>query len=297
MIDIRLRVFLSAAMNLSFTKASQELFISQPAISKHIQELEREYNCRLFDRLGNHIQLTHAGLLLLEHTKKIQQDYQQMDYDMNSLQEKVAGELRVGASTTISQYVLPGIIADFHKRFPDIRITILSGNSREVETALREGRIDLGMVEGFVRQPELKYHPFMDDELVPIVRTSSRLAKYDTITLEQLRAVPLVLREFGSGSLDVLQKALETQHIALTDLNIEMNLGTTEGIKHYVERTDAMGIVSIQAVRDQIYADIFKIVDIEHLKFERKFCFVEKQGASPKLQSKFKHFITSSYKA
>jgi DNA-binding transcriptional LysR family regulator len=197
-------------MNLSFTKASQELFISQPAISKHIQELEREYNCRLFDRLGNHIQLTHAGLLLLEHTKKIQQDYQQMDYDMNSLQEKVAGELRVGASTTISQYVLPGIIADFHKRFPDIRITILSGNSREVETALREGRIDLGMVEGFVRQPELKYHPFMDDELVPIVRTSSRLAKYDTITLEQLRAVPLVLREFGSGSLDVLQKALAT---------------------------------------------------------------------------------------
>lgn len=297
MIDIRLRVFLSAAMNLSFTKASQELFISQPAISKHIQELEREYNCRLFDRLGNHIQLTHAGLLLLEHAKKIQQDYQQMDYDMNSLQEKVAGELRVGASTTISQYVLPGIIADFHKRFPDIRITMLSGNSREVETALREGRIDLGMVEGSVRQPELKYHPFMDDELVPIVRTSSRLAKCDTITLEQLRAVPLVVREFGSGSLDVLQKALETQHIALTDLNIEMNLGTTEGIKHYVEHTNAMGIVSIQAVRDQIYADIFKIVDIEHLKFERQFCFVEKQGASPKLQSKFKHFITSSYKA
>lgn len=297
MIDIRLKVFLSAAMNLSFTKASQELFISQPAISKHIQELEREYNCRLFDRLGNRIQLTHAGQLLLGHARKIQQDYQQMDYDMNSLQEKVAGELRVGASTTISQYVLPGIIADFHKRFPDIRITMLSGNSREVETALREGRIDLGMVEGIVRRPELKYHPFMDDELVPIVRAGGRLAKYDTITMERLRTVPLVLREFGSGSLDVLQKALETKHIALTDLNIEMNLGTTEGIKHYVEHTDAMGIVSIQAVRDQIYANIFKIVDIEHLKFERQFCFVEKQGASPKLQSKFKYFITSSYKS
>jgi DNA-binding transcriptional LysR family regulator len=75
MIDIRLKVFLSAAMNLSFTKASQELFISQPAISKHIQELEREYNCRLFDRLGNRIQLTHAGQLLLGHARKIQQDY------------------------------------------------------------------------------------------------------------------------------------------------------------------------------------------------------------------------------
>ncbi len=297
MIDVCLRVFLSAAMNLSFTKASQELFISQPAISKHIQELERDYNCRLFDRLGNRIQLTHAGRLLLSHARKIQQDYQQMDYDMNALQEKVSGELRVGASTTISQYVLPGIIADFHKRYPDIRITLLSGNSREVEKALREGHIDLGMVEGIVRHPELKYHPFMDDELVPIVSTSGKMAGYNTITLEKLRKVPLVLREFGSGSLDVLQKVLLTQHIALTDLNIEMNLGTTEGIKHYVEHTDAMGIVSIQSVRDQIYGNIFKIVDIEHLKFERQFCFVQRQGASTKLQSKFKHFITSGYKA
>src|SRR5574344_2042993 len=145
MIDIRLKVFRSVAVNLSFTKASQELFISQPAISKHIQELEKEYNTRLFDRMGNRIQLTNAGQLLLEHAQKILKDYQKLDYDMNILQQKTIGELRIGASTTLSQYVLPEMIAGFKKQYPNIRITMLSGNSREIEAALTAGRIDIGM--------------------------------------------------------------------------------------------------------------------------------------------------------
>lgn len=120
MSDFRLRVFSSVAKNLSFTKASQELFISQPAITKHIQELETMYQTRLFERMGNKILLTDAGRLLLEHCEKILEDYGRLEYEMNLLRNEHTGELRLGASTTIAQYVLPPLLARFIEKFPQV---------------------------------------------------------------------------------------------------------------------------------------------------------------------------------
>ncbi len=295
MIDIRLKVFRSVAMNLSFTKAAQEMFISQPAVSKHIQELEKEYNTTLFDRMGNRIGLTKAGRLLLEHAGTILRDYEKLDYDMNALHMTAKGTLRLAASTTISQYVLPEIIAQFRKQFPHIHISMLSGNSREVEHALETGRADMGMVEGIIRQPQLKYTPFCDDEIVAIVSTKGALADKNCITLAQLRDIPIVFREFGSGTLDVIEQALNRMGVNFSELNIEMNLGTTEGIKHYVEHSDCMGIVSIRSVGKEILGNIFKIVEIDGVKMQRRFAFVEKRGETTGLQKKFKTFITKNY--
>lgn len=295
MIDIRLKVFRSVATLLSFTKAANELFISQPAISKHIQELEKEYGVRLFDRIGNRILLTRAGQLLLDHACKIVDAYQNMDYDMKRLTSKSEGELRLGASTTISQYVLPEMIAGFRRQYPDIRLTLLSGNSHEIEDALAAGRIDLGMVEGIKRQPQFKYAPFMDDELVAMVNAHSPLAQRDELTLDELRTIPVVLRELGSGTLDVIQEALKGHGIGLSDLNIEMNLGTTEGIKHFVSHSDSMGIISIRAISQEVYAGTFKVLDLEGCKIPRQFCFVEKRGETTLLAKTFKTFITKGY--
>ena len=120
MIDTRLKVFCSVARNLSFTKASRELHISQPAISKHIHELENEYNIALFERLGTRIELTHAGELLLSHAEKIIDNYRSLNFEMNLLSEQHVGELRLGASTTIAQYVLPPFLASFAQKFRQI---------------------------------------------------------------------------------------------------------------------------------------------------------------------------------
>jgi len=296
MIDIRLKVFRSVALNLSFTKASQELYISQPAISKHIRELEREYDVSLFDRMGNKIALTPAGQKLLEHANCILKDYQRLEFEMKALQNNCSGELHMGASTTISQYVMPAIMADFHRRYPNIRLSMLSGNSREIEAALDEGRIEVGMVEGIKRLPQLKYTSFMDDELVAIVSTKNKFHLPDTITLDQLLGLPIVIREFGSGTLDVIQKELGNRGRSLSDLHIEMNFGTTEGIKHYVEHTDCVGILSIRSVSMEIYNGVFRIVEIENLDLNRSFALVEKRGESSPLVEKFKNFITKGYK-
>ena len=129
MIDFRLKVFCSVAHNLSFTKASKELYVSQPAISKHIQELETEYSTRLFERMGTHITLTPDGELLLSHAEKILKQYKQLDFEMNLLTQRHIGELRLGASTTIAQYVLPPYLATFQQKFKQIKLSLINGNS------------------------------------------------------------------------------------------------------------------------------------------------------------------------
>ena len=295
MIDIRLKVFRSVALNLSFTKAAQELFISQPAISKHIQELESEFHTRLFDRMGNKILLTHAGRLLLDDCEPILKGYQKLDFDMNAIRKKYNGELRIGASTTIAQYVLPEILADFINRYPNTSVSMLSGNSREIETALLSDRIDIGMVEGIISQPQLKYSTFMNDELVAIVNSRNQLCQKEEISLSELRELPVVLRERGSGTLDVIENSLQKHGMSLSDMNIVMYLGSTESIKQFVGHSDSIGIISVRSVSKEILRGDYKIIELQDTKLERQFRFVEKRGESAGLQSLLKGFITSGY--
>lgn len=153
MSDFRLKVFCCVARNLSYTKAAQELFISQPAITKHVKELESQYQTRLFERLGNKIELTASGRLLLEHGEAILEAYNKLEFEMSLLRNEYSGELRLGASTTIAQYVLPPLLAKFIEKFPHVTVSMFSGNSREVEQALQEHRIDLALLEGVLRLP------------------------------------------------------------------------------------------------------------------------------------------------
>lgn len=278
------------AKNLSFTKASQELFISQPAITKHIQELETLYQTRLFERMGNKISLTSAGKLLLERSESILEEYRKLDYEMNLLRNAYTGELRLGASTTIAQYVLPPLLARFIEKFPHVSLSLLNGNSRGIENALQEHRINLGLVEGTVRLPNLKYIPFLEDELVAVVHTGSKLKFLDEITLEEFLEIPLVLRERGSGTLDVLEKALQAHNIKLSSLNILMYLGSTESIKLFLESADCMGIVSVRSISRELYAGRFKIVDIRDLTLKREFSFVQGQGEEGGLTQLFVQF-------
>jgi len=272
MSDFRLRVFSSVAKNLSFTKASQELFISQPAITKHIQELETMYQTRLFERMGNKILLTDAGRLLLEHCEKILEDYGRLEYEMNLLRNEHTGELRLGASTTIAQYVLPPLLARFIEKFPQVSLSLFSGNSSEVEKALQEHRIDLALVEGNTRQPNLKYTPFLQDELVAIVHTRSKWMDYDEITL------------------DVLITALHKHNIKLSDLTIRMHLGSTESIKLFLENSECMGILSIRSINKELYSGKFKVLDIKDLVMFREFDFVQLQGQDTGLPALFMQF-------
>lgn len=290
MSDFRLKVFQSVAKNLSFTKASQELFISQPAITKHIQELESTYQTRLFDRQGGKISLTESGQLLLEHCERILEEYRKLEYEMHLLHNQYTGELRLGASTTIAQYVLPPMLGTFISKFPQVELSLLNGNTREMEAALQEHRIDLAMVEGVTRLPNLRYTPFLEDELVIVVRTGSRLPVDDEITPQRLARLPLVLRERGSGTLDVFERAMLQHNIKLSTLHVLMYLGSTESIKLFLEHTDCLGVVSIRSISRELYAGRLRVVEVKGLEMKREFNFAQLQGQESGLSQVFMQF-------
>lgn len=291
MSDFRLKVFYSVAKHLSFTQASKELYISQPAITKHIRELESLYGVRLFDRLGNKISLTDAGKLMLEHCEQILAAYRRLEYDMNLLKNEWTGDLRLGASTTISQYVLPPILARFTEKYPKVNVTLMDTNSRNIEQALQNHDIDLGLVEGVFRLPSLKYEPFLHDELVPVVGTQSKLALKDEIGLDELQQLPLVLRERGSGTLDAIEMAFDEVGLKLSSMNVRLYLGGTESIKSFLRCSDSLGIVSLQAVAPELRRGDFKIIDIKGMQIKRHFCFVHLQGQEEPSSINFMRFV------
>lgn len=290
MSDFRLKVFRSVAKNLSFTKASQELFVSQPAITKHIQELESYYQARLFDRQGNKISLTEAGKLLLKHSEKVLDDYKQLEYEMHLLHNEYIGELKLGASTTIAQYVLPPLLAGFIEKHPKVNLSLLNGNSREIEAALQDHRIDLGLVEGISRLPNLKYTTFLKDELVAVVNARKGLSFPEEITPEDLKRIPLVLRERGSGTLDVFERALSRFGIKLSSLNVLMYLGSTESIKCFIEHTGCMGIISVRSICRELSAGQLSVLEIAGMPMMREFDFVQLQGKEAGLAQRFMDF-------
>ncbi len=296
MSDFKLKVFLSVATHLSFTKAAEELFISQPAVSKNIQELEAFYKTSLFYRQGNKIVLTKAGEVLYNHASQISRIYNDIDFDINILKEKISGRLLIGASTTLGQYVIPPLLAKFHERFPDVQLTLSNANTQKIEKALCEKKITLGIVEGKSKNAELKYIPFLEDEIVAVASTSQMLAKKDEISIEELTHTPLVLRESGSGSLEFILYELGKHHIKLKDLNLVMHLGSTESIKSFLENANTLGFMSIAAVSKQIAKGDFKIIDIKGLQINRVFRFVHLQGATDKLSDIFMNFCINEYR-
>lgn len=167
MLDFRLKVFYTVASEKSFTKAAHKHNITQPAVSKHIQELERIYGITLFERRGSSILLTEAGRILYEQAKNIDEIYREIDYRISSLKEEHKGELRLGASTSIAQYVLPEAIARFYNYYPAIKLSLISGNTEQVEQALLDKEIDLGFVEGLPSNHLLHYTEYMETNWCP----------------------------------------------------------------------------------------------------------------------------------
>lgn len=292
--DFRLRVFITAARTLSFTKTAEQLFISQPAVSKHIGELESLYKVQLFVRRGSRLELTDAGRVLLESAERVADDYRRLQYEMSLCTDSVEGELRLGASSTVAQYLLPAILAKFTARFPEVRVSLISGNSDQIECALENRDIDLGLVERLGHRQGLHYAPFKADELVLVARVGGKYARTESVTPAGLCEIPLVLRETGSGTLEVIASGLAEAGIRLSMLRVAIRLGTTEGIKTFVRNSDAMAIVSVISVVDELRSGTLRIVDIEQISFCRDFSWVHTPSEPGALAQRFIDFAKAS---
>lgn len=292
--DFRLKVFIAAARTLSFTRAAEQLYISQPAVSKHVGELESRYKVQLFTRRGSHLELTDAGRTMLEAAGRLLDDYRRLEYEMSLCADQTGGELRLGASTTIAQYLLPPILAHFTARFPGVRVSMSSGNSAEVEQALanmpwiwgwsRASAAGRGCTTRFSGPTNWCWWP-----------SGREIRPPGDGDAEELPRIPLVLRESGSGTLEVIAAALAARGIRLSQFDVTMRLGSTEGIKAFVRNSDAMAIVSVISVVDELRSGALRIVDIEGLTLSRDFVFVHAEAEPARLARRFIDFARADF--
>jgi LysR family transcriptional regulator, transcriptional activator of the cysJI operon len=268
------------------------LNISQPAVTRHIKELEELYNVSFFDRTTRRITLTAAGKVLLHYSHLIFEQYQQLDFELNMLQNKTEGTLYLGASTTIAQYVIPAYLARFHQRFPDIRIELTNANSQEIEQQLINKNIEIGIVEGAAHSTDLKYVPFLEDEIVLVTRKSNPLSRSGFVSVKDLTKLQLITREKGSGTSEIIEDYLHRAGISDQQLTIHMQLGSSESIKNYLIHSDTFAFLSIYSVQQELTDDRLRVVEIEDLRMNRTFSFVYRQGQPVPLAKLFMRFAS-----
>lgn len=291
MSDFRLEVFYTVARRLSFTKAAAELFITQPAVTKHIHELEEQYRAKLFERNGNKIQLTAAGKLLLQHTEELFAIYRSIEFEMSALNQKQQGELRLGASTTVSQYIIPPLLAGFRTKFKDVKLNLINANTGQVEEALLNKEIELGIIEGQSKQQSIKYTEFLKDEIVLVTNSKNVRREREQITIAELQTIPLLFREQGSGTLEVIEHALKPHRLKLSDFLIEMHLGSTESIKSYLLHSSCMAFLSIHSVLKELQSGELGLLDVKDLAIERYFYFIHLHGKPEALPEMFMRYV------
>ncbi len=289
MISTRHEVFLTVAQQKSFSKASQVLYISQPAISKHIKSLEEHYKAKLFDRKGIQIDLTPAGKLLFEKLVEVKRIQEQTEYEISSIRDvmQAKGVLKLGASTTITLYTLPKVLSSFHQHYPQIHISLLNRNTELVMEALLNQDINLGIIEGRAKLTNIDYEPFITDEVVAVCSRKSPLTKKKQYAIKEILGMPLAIRERGSGTLAALKHALEKNRIKMSDLNIKVRLGGTEALKNFLVESDSLGFLPHKAVEKELAFGDLTQIHFDGLQIQRNFYFIQRKGENSELNKSF----------
>lgn len=280
MVSFKHDVFFEVARQLSFTKASQVLFISQPAISKHIRQLEEQYKTSLFERKGNTISLTEEGRILYDYILKGKELERQLEFELNTYRDpsQVKGDLKLGASTTVALYIVPPVLSGFRKKYPDIKISLFNRNSESVLKALLDHEIDLGITEGRNKISQVKSQHFLTDEVVPVCSAQSPLTKNPKLKITDIPTIPIALRERGSGTLAAVKHALGGKGIKMSELKVSMRLGGTEALKNFLLADDCLGFLPARAVAKELANGDLVRLFIEDLTITRQFYFIQRHG-------------------
>ncbi len=276
----RLGIFVAVARSLSFSRAAEVLHLSQPAVSQHIATLEAELGCRLFERAPHRVTLTLAGRALLERASALLGDMAEARRAVASAASAIGGNLTVGASRTIGEYVLPGVLARFGPLHPNVCLRALSDNTAGIIRRLMDGELDIAFVEGEVATGGITLRPFRQDELMIVAPSGHPWAEQDQVPLEAFVQEPIVLREPGSGTRQVMETALRRAGVDPASLPVVLEQNGTEGIKAAVEAGLGISVISRTAVRKELRLGTLIARRIEDVPMVRDLSEVVLAGAA-----------------
>jgi DNA-binding transcriptional LysR family regulator len=263
-------IFKEVAETKNITAAARRLHISQPTISLQIQNIEEHYGARFFNRSNKGVTLTKAGAIFYDYVCKMLDMLTNAQQEINKLSEDHRGEIKLGATLTIGEYVIPNILACLYQIRPDIDFKVSIANTETIARDVLERRFHIGLVEGPVPDnKDLKIENFGHDELVVVVPYHHPWAKKGSIALNELTQARLILREVGSGTRKVVELFLKENGFALENLNITMELGSTQSIKQVVATGLGVTIISALTVRKECEDKILKTIRIKDLCMDR----------------------------
>ena len=267
----QLNIFVAVVENKSFSKASEAINLSQPTVSSHIKELEDYFKCRLLDRLGKITEPTKAGQILYQHAKKILFLKDQTETAMHDFLGKVKGSLVLGGSTIPSGYILPKIIGPFSKKFPDIHIDLIAGDTNQIIEELKKGKIEVGIVGAKTDDPLIFQEELVADEMRLIVPFDHKWAIKTSVGCPELLKEAFIAREKGSGTWQSILKSMARAGFDPKTLNAPVTMGNTvsviQGIIHHV----GISILSTIAVQDDIDKGRLKALSVQDLDLNRFF--------------------------
>ena len=245
----QLEIFEKVAVSQHVTKASEQLFLSQSAVSMAIADMERITGAPLFERRGRRLLLNDRGREILPEVQEVLKKVDMIEQFLNESVGEPLGTLKVGASTTIGNYLLPKIVGEFSRQYPRAKILLYVANTQQIEEAVQSGEYDLGLIEGPSHNTALTATPWRDDELVVITGRDHPFAADGTANAEMLSGADWIIREKGSGTREIFESAMAAQGIGY---GVSMELGHTEAIKKAVEEGLGIGCLSRMAVQREL---------------------------------------------
>lgn len=267
-----LKTFVTLVEVKNFTKAAAILHISQPSVSVHVKNLEAEFKTELFIRSPKLLKITPSGEILYERAKQILSMYEQTQKDILEHQYEIRGKLIIGASFTIGEYILPSLIIELHKKYPNLELEIFIGNTEDIVQSVRLFKVDIGLIEGQANDKELQVKPFMEDELFIVSFSHHPLASKKSLTIDNLQNQSWFMREEGSGTREYLNHVIRTNGLKAESI---ATINSNQGIKEMVTLSDkGLSLLSVHTIYKEVKQQELTILPLNHLTFKRTFSSV-----------------------
>ncbi|MFK9120608.1 LysR family transcriptional regulator [Peribacillus frigoritolerans] len=267
-----LKTFVTLVEVKNFTKTAEILLMSQPSVSLHIKKLEEEFQTKLFLRSPKFLKVTLTGEILYDRAKQMITIYDQTRQDIQEHDRSIKGELKIGASFTIGEYILPSLLIDLQEEYPELELQVVIGNTEEIVQAVRLYKVDIGLIEGQTNEKELSVHPFMQDELFIVSSNNHGLANKDDVEITDLHDQAWVTREVGSGTREYLNHVIRSNGLKIKSI---LTISSNQGIKEtLIKNGSGLALLSRSVIERDVQNKILSIIQVKDESFNRTLSYV-----------------------
>ncbi|MEH6987669.1 LysR family transcriptional regulator [Cytobacillus firmus] len=274
-----LKTFVTLAEVKNFTKTAELLLMSQPSVSLHIKNLEKEFQTKLFQRSPKYLKITPSGEILYDRAKQMITMYEQTRQEILDQQHTIKGDLKIAASFTIGEYILPPLLLDLQDEYPELNLQVTIANTEEVVQSTRSHYVDIGLIEGQTNEKELIVTPFLEDELFIVTSNQHPLAQKEEATIADLQDQAWIMRENGSGTREYFNHVVRSNGLKVKSL---LTISSNQGIKETLINGLGMSILSGSVVARDVKQKNLSIIKVKNQEFKRTLSYV----LSPIMQEK-----------